>query len=158
MKEFTQTTFGAVGNCWQTAVACLLDVDPSTLPDQSKCDLRGPDGYRTEPFFQNLLNTYLYKHHGLIYTEISTPGLSELLTVRDPGWHFLTGTTERTGTPGGAERHVVVARYGKMVWDPHPSRAGLLDAINIALLIPMPAEWEQTWSGYTCGCPNCVVV
>jgi hypothetical protein len=157
MTPHTQTTFGTQGNCWQYAVASLLDVDPLTLPDQSKCDVPDAEGLRQQPYFQNLLGAYLKKHHGLAYVEVHYEGFASLVTVREPGWHFLTGTTVRTGTPGAAKRHVVVARYGEMVWDPHPSRAGLLDEINLALLMAFPKSWESHWRT-ACECPACAAL
>lgn len=155
MTEYTQTTFGSRGNCWQTAVACLLDVEPATLPDQSICDPPLPDGGHGTPFFSNWLGSYLRKHHDLAYFEIHVPEARHMLTVREPGWHFLTGETERTGKPDGSPRHVVVARYGEMVWDPHPSRAGLTRKINLALLVPFPDAWKSHRYD-DCFCPSCI--
>lgn len=156
MREFTQTTFGLQGNCWQTAVACLLDVDPVTLPDQSICDHLDGEGRRQPPFYGNLLQVYLKKHHRLAYVDNFPSTLLDVLAIRDPGWHFLTGTTERSGTPGGAPRHVVVARYGKVAWDPHPSRAGLLGEIRYAFLVPRPPEWDAyVGREDPCECPAC---
>ena len=153
MLEFTQTSFGDVGNCWQTSVACLLEVEPATLPDQTKCDLTGPNGRRLPPSYMNLLNGYLRKHHGLAYVELHTPGLLDIITVKEPGWHLLTGETTRSVE--GSPRHVVVGRYGQMVHDPHPSRAGLSNDIKLAFLIPFPPEWEETWKAIPCECPGC---
>lgn len=157
MKEYTQTTFGIQGNCWQTAVACLLEVDPKELPDQSRCDQRDEKGIRKQPFFINLIGAYLRKHHNLAFHEINVPGIHELLTVKDPGWHFLIGRTIRSGDVDKADiHHVVVARYGEMMWNPHPDRSGLTDCIRLALLIPFPKEWENVWSGVNCECPKCL--
>jgi len=156
MKEFTQTTVGTRGNCWQTAVACVLEVDPATLPDQSVCDQPREDGSRQPPFYGNRLRQYLKKHHGLLYVEIYPSTLADaFLGMKEPGFHFLTGTTVRTGTPGGAPRHVVVARHGEAIWDPHPSRAGLLGEIRTAVLVPFPPEWDKGAQEDPCECPAC---
>jgi len=156
MREYTQTTFGDRGNCFQTAIACVLEVEPASLPDQSACDRRGPDGRRQEPYFQNLLQAYLRKHHGLAYFDRLPSTILSVFAFRDPGYHFLSGTTVRTGTLGAAERHIVVARHGKMVWDPHPSRAGLIDDVRISVLAPHPPEWDQHVALQTeCECPPC---
>jgi hypothetical protein len=158
MKEFTQTSFGTKGNCWQTSVACVLDLDPATLPDQSVCDLVDAEGHRQPPYYGNRLRAYLKKHHGLLYIEVYPTTLRDaFLGLKEPGYHFLTGTTERTGTPGGAPRHVVVARHGEMIWDPHPSRAGLLGEIKTAVLVPFPPEWDRgTVQDDQCECPACI--
>jgi hypothetical protein len=45
--------------------------------------------------------------------------------MRERGYHLMVGTT--VWTPVNGRHHAVVARFGEMVWDPHPSRAGLVD-------------------------------
>jgi hypothetical protein len=66
----------------------------------------------------------------------------------------MTGTTVRSADYNG-ERHVVVGLNGQTVWDPHPSRAGLLDEIHWALLSPWPKGWNG-WSDSVCVCPSCI--
>lgn len=166
MREWTQSVTmtpenGFAGNCWQTAVACLLDVHPDELPAQSECDLYDakPDGTRGKwredsPSYNDRLYSYLRKHHDLCYVELHLPAEAfALLSIREPGWHMLTGRTVRSDQYGGT-RHVVVARYGEMVWDPHPSRAGLLEEIRWAFLIPFPAQWKHN-EPKPCMCPKC---
>lgn len=168
MLKLTQTVTaskenGFVGNCWQTCVACVLDLDPETLPDQSKYDWRRemPDGtIERGPAYGSALRAYLRKHHDLAYLELHHPQeVYPLLRVAEPGWHFMTGRTIRSDAFGGL-RHVVVGRYGKMVWDPHPSRAGLTSEIQWAFLVPFPREWED-WerrrNPEPCTCPACKV-
>lgn len=161
MRKFTQTTFGEEGNCWQTAVACLLEVDPAELPSQSAVIMEShADGLQHRRHYSGILGAYLFKHHRLTYVELYQPGLYQYLTIKEPGWHLLTGTTVRTGTAPGFERHVVVGRYGEMVWDPHPTRAGLVGDIHLALLIPFPVHVPQWLDTYThgrepCICPAC---
>lgn len=156
MKEFTQTTTGPVGNCWQTAVACLLEIEPASLPDQATHDLQLVDGNWIGKGYNNFLQEYLRKHHGLAYVEMHMPASAlAMVAIRDPGWHLMTGETVRT--PINKSRHVVVGRYGQIVWDPHPSRAGLTgDDIRYALLAPWPKEWSGPWrEGISCVCPAC---
>lgn len=156
MTEYTQTTFGLQGNCWQTVIACVLDVDPTTLPDQSVCDQRGPDGQRKEPYFGNLLNAYLRTHHRSTYATISPSSLWDVLGPRTTdALYFMSGPTVRTGTPGGAPSHVVIARGAQMIWDPHPSRDGLLRVEHRSILVPYPPEWDESPSWNPCRCPAC---
>lgn len=73
------------------------------------------------------------------------------------GLHMITGRTVRTATNGS--RHVVVARRGEIVWDPHPSRAGLLDDADDgqrewSFLVPFPRSWEL-FTAHPCICPQC---
>ena len=157
MRELTQTSVHpAIGNCWQTCVACLLDLDPEVMPPQAEYDWRrtNEDGsVEYGPAYHNALMGYLRRHHDLTYVEISSPEeLLPSLRVAEPGWHMMTGRTVRSDALDGA-RHVVVARYGEVVWDPHPSRAGLLEEIRWAFLVPFPKLWAE--SRNICVCPAC---
>ena len=159
MKKLTQTRTGATGNCWQTCVAMLLDVDPELLPPQADYDWKVPKeggGFEWGPSYQAALQFYLHKHHDLHYVEIHCPEetLSKI-RVEHPGWHMMTGRTVRSDSLDGA-RHVVVGYYGEVWWDPHPSRAGLLEDIRWGFLIPFPKSYERTtWSHGSCECPTC---
>lgn len=160
MIELTQTTLGLEGNCWQTCVASILEIDPATMPAQSKYDrvTKGADGNNVYgPSYSNVLRAFLRDHHGLTYAEVYSHTIAGL-AVRDPGWHMILGPTERSASLGGM-RHVVVGRYGVPVWDPHPSRAGLLERdISWGLLVPFPEEWRDKKSmGGVCECPACLV-
>ena len=138
----TQTVTGERGNCWQTAIASVLEIDPRTMPDQSAFE-----------YYQEPLKNYLRDHHELAYVELWPPGLASVISVKAPGWHFLCGPTERRTADGRTLAHVVVARYGEMVWDPHPSRAGLTVAERMGVLMPFPKEWRG--SRPPCVCPAC---
>lgn len=168
MIELTQTNL-APGNCFQTCVASVLDLDPSLLPAQENYDryVIKEDGARSYPHphkrYDAAVNVYLQKHHGLGYLQLHVPTASLLavMGMRDPGWHFFAGNTVRTATTGCT--HLVVARYGEIVWDPHPSRAGLLDDGHrrLAMLIPWPESWTSVWGSSTgdmppCECPACL--
>ena len=135
MIEFTQTNLDP-GNCWQTAVACLLEVSPDTLPDQNVCDLK----VGSPPFYQNELGAYLRKHYGLAFVSIQ-PFMLTQLTVKEPGIHLMSGKTVRTSR--NHQNHIVVARHGELLWDPHPSRAGLTEVIYWSFLVPYPEEWTR---------------
>ena len=174
MNQLTQTVLasaanGWAGNCWQTCVAIVLGVDPDLLPPQAECDLytTNADGSRGDrvkgtPYYQMHLRAYLRKHHGLAYVELhEVAEVFEALAVVDDRLHMLTGPTVRSASLGGLH-HVVVARRGKMVWDPHPSRAGLLAEDNHwAFLVSFPKYWTECEkrNGTTpepCVCPACV--
>jgi hypothetical protein len=155
MKEFTQTDLDP-GNCWQTAVACVLEVEPRALPSQTAVEAQGKA-------YQNALNAYLEHHHGMLYTELEdyqTLGV----TLPDPGWHLLVGPTVRT-TPERRIHHCVVGHHGAPAWDPHPSRAGLTEVRRWGILCPLhdrlrrwrkemleksPGDWD-----FLCVCPTC---
>lgn len=153
MREYTQTDT-THGNCWQTAIACVLEVDPAELPCQVSIEV----GKRS---YNNALLWYLEKHHGLMYSELQDYQFPAL-DVRQPGWHVALGPTVRTAVHG--KHHAVVAHRGTPVWDPHPTRAGLLEVQRWGILAPLPgriaAEREARRAKYPgewgCECPACL--
>jgi len=129
MKYFTQSNLRP-GNCWQTAIACLLDVDPDLLPPQVEIESMGPCGVLSGwGSYTNVLNGYLGKHHGLIYSEVQAYKFGSVKPVN--AGHVMCGPTVRTEAlrVAGAPHvhHCVVAVDGKMIWDVHPSRVGLTE-------------------------------
>lgn len=158
MIELTQTKLDP-GNCWQTGIACLLEVPIESLPTQEHYDwyVEREDGNRTYgPDYSTALGSYLRKHHGLAYIEID-PSLWPVIQLKEPGLHTISGTTIRSATNGG-RRHLVIGRHGEMVWDPHPSRAGLIGDFRWWILAPFPKHWEETWDRHSnrpCECPQC---
>jgi hypothetical protein len=134
-----------------------LEVEPSTLPDQVAVE-------SVKRSYSNVLNSYLEKHHGLMYSELQEFQILGV-QVRDPGWGVLLGPTVRSATNGGRS-HAIVGRYGEPVWDPHPSRAGLLKVERWGLLVPLldsikafresrRQEVPQEWPDLFCSCPKC---
>src|SRR5512145_485089 len=146
------------GSCWQTAIACVLDIDPSILPDQTNCDLTvkpDPDDettWRYGPYYIDVVNRYLRKHHGLLYW---VDACYKFERMAFEGFHFICGHTVRSAANG--TRHIVVAENRKMVWDPHPSQAGLIDAIQYGFLVKFPADVAGMSDLYRkpCMCPEC---
>ncbi len=123
MRELTQTSLDP-GNCWQTCIAMLLDVEPSSMPPQELFpEKRGVDRktYAGHFSYSNALNAYLMTHHGLVYFEVEPWKFRALGPVQ--GLHLISGETVRT--PVNKSDHVVMGRDGEVVWDPHPSRDGL---------------------------------
>lgn len=128
MIQFTQTNLNP-GNCWQTAIACILEVDPETMPPQHEIEaLRAEKAVSGWGSYHNALNGYLTKHHGLVYSEIYRHQFGSVRPLRE--WHTLNGPTVRTSelkeSGNFHVNHCVVARNREFVWDVHPSRAGLV--------------------------------
>lgn len=158
-QRLTQTTFGTEGNCWQTCCAMLLGVELDALPAQGDYDkFRLKENGAREwygPGYNNVLQAYLIKHHGLCYQEMHQAAtLYEHIAVSAPGWHMMTGRTVRSDQFHGT-RHVVVARFGEVWHDPHPSRAGLLEELRWAFLVKHPTDWRRQWEKERCKCPAC---
>ena len=167
----TQTSLDP-GNCFQTVVAMLLGVAPETLPDQTKCDEQLPprkcecgapgcigivrDRVKGTPWYSDWLSVYLEKHHGMAYFRIDAPWESARETIAIPGYHALSGRTVRSAAMGTT--HIVLAKGGSMVWDPHPSRAGLLEdgELRASMLIPYPRAWVRSGPAEPCMCPACI--
>ena len=120
MVPYTQTSVGLEGNCLQTSIECILEVPQGTLPGQRDYPL----GRYQEP-----LNGFLASL-GLRYFE-TPPGWPAR------GWHVVTGTSPRTRKLGTL--HSVVGCNGKPVWDPHPSRQGLLRMTSWGVLVRLAA-------------------
>lgn len=154
MKEYTQSNL-LPGNCWQTAAACLLEVDPDELPDQLSVSATGEH-------YGNALTNYLARHFDLMTYVMYDVGLFEVFTLREPGWHLISGPTVRT--PHNQSNHVVVGCHGEQYWDPHPSRALLTAVTTFTLFMPVSelrrtarkAQAERLPGSLDCVCPKCL--
>jgi hypothetical protein len=157
------------GNCWQTAIACILDEDPLNLPPQDEIeaiDNRVLNGWGS---YRNVLNGYLTKHYNLMYFEVQAFAFGGIKIAREDGLHLLIGPTVRTANlaANGAPHihHVVIGRNGEFVWDVHPSRAGLTRVESWGILGSLQAitlenrEYNKDDEKYnlvfSCLCPKC---
>jgi hypothetical protein len=104
------------GNCMQAAVATVLGVGLDEVPHFL---VDGPS-----PGWWDRMNAWLLAHHGVA---IITLVASDF--VVPPVVHLMVGTTCR------GSKHVVVGFDGRMVWDPHPSDAGLVTVEHIELFV-----------------------
>ncbi|CCH01266.1 hypothetical protein FAES_3257 [Fibrella aestuarina BUZ 2] len=126
MKFYHQTRLhqpdlGINGNCFPTALACLLDLDSPEAAPQFQELFDDPD----QNWFA-MMQDWLY----------------------ELGWEFITVYKHRSnGQPylvsGDTERgtyHVCIYQDGKLLHDPHPSGAGLINVKEIQMLIPVSNE------------------
>lgn len=124
MKRFNQLHVhdpdtGEVGDCFRTAIACLIDRNPSTIPNFA-------EGQGTDQEAVVMARTWLRNHHGLglfMFAAGDVTPLADFLAwvERFNGgerWILVCSTRE-----GGAG-HALVCEGGKIAWDP----AGLLPA------------------------------
>lgn len=151
MNRYVQSNVSP-GNCWQTAVACILEVDPAELPDQVAIS-----EVKTGPFegsYNNALQKYLQVHHGLVYSCLHG---YQKDGVTPRGWHMIEGRTVRTDTNGGVQ-HVIVGHCGEPIWDPHPSGEGLTSVERVSFLTPRREELErgEWWNSVPCLCRSCL--
>lgn len=116
---------GREGDCWRTAVACLLDMpDPLAVPH-----FIALDGWWEST---------------VAWVEIETQGrwtlgafdpVFPIYVAPDLSPQFVIGTGP---SPRGDFLHAVIvsALDGELIWDPHPSRAGLAGPlVDIAVLL-----------------------
>lgn len=155
----TQSVTGENGNCWQTSVACILRVDPETLPDQATIErVTGKDENGKivrAGTYNNPLQAYLREHHAMTLVQLWDTHLACVRVTSMNGYHLAYGPSERT--PQLGVDHVVVAHEGKTVWDPHPSRAGITKATSWGAFAPWPPDRDMTWhrDKNPCVCPRC---
>lgn len=113
MKETDQTIFEAgKGNCFAACLASLLEIPIAEVvhfPPGECCNWR------------EIINEWLAPK-GLFFIDIALAGDMRDELVRFWGHHIIMGDSPRPI----AERHAVVGYKGTMVFDPHPSRAGLV--------------------------------
>lgn len=122
MIEYTQSDT-THGDCWQTALACIIDTPPERLPPQVEIEqwpTRALGGWGS---YRNVMNGYLRTHMGMEYSQINRPSFSAVVPIYE--YHVICGPSVRT--PTTKRNHCVVAHLGREVWDPHPSRAGLTE-------------------------------
>ncbi len=123
MKPVDQTRFGFdytrddCGDCFSACVASLLELPLGAVPI-----------FMEKPNWLLALNTWL-KQRGFwaVTFELTEGGWSP------EGYCILGGKSPRAT---GDEMHAVVGFGRKVVHDPHPSRAGLVDLRDVTLLIP----------------------
>lgn len=155
MIQHTQTrliphteTAKAKGNCWQTCAASILDLPIEALPDQVDVEDAGQS-------FNNALIAYLWKHHRMSLVVLHQWAMRAPVCIEDV-YHIACGPTVRTSTNG--VNHCVVARAGEIVWDVHPSRAGLLSVNEFQFIVPAAIDTiapKTTFGDRDCMCPAC---
>lgn len=124
MIPHTQTHFfggyeeGVIrGNCWQTAVASVLDLKLEQVPHFVDADERfGVDWweYTVNWLWHNGYDIFRPDRH--LYTN---------------EYYLVSGKS-----PRGDFYHVVIYKNGKMVHDPHPSQAGVLTEETMEVIRP----------------------
>ena len=124
-QEFThRPEIGQQGDCQRAVIASLLEKPIADVPHflQIAAD---PDDYWT------LLQKFCLSHG---YAYLTVPARSGALFLGDVTgiYHEISGPSPR----GNGVFHAVVGLDGQIVFDPHPSRAGLAGT---------PAEWEHAY-------------
>lgn len=109
----------ARGNCWQTAIASVLDLPLDAVPHFVDVDER----FGTENWF---FYTYNWLHaRGWHIERIATH-------IYTNEYYLVSGPS-----PRGNFWHVVIYRNGKMVHDPHPDGTGILSEECFDVIRPL---------------------
>lgn len=128
MIEVTQTLLhdeenGVVGNCLQAAFASLLELPIEEVPHFVAMD----DCWDAmQRWFRERYQSFY------LVVEADQQGLDWYLY--HAGHHIITGTSPR------GLQHAVVGEKGEMVFDPHPSRGGLVDIKRYGFIVPLESK------------------
>ena len=127
MRPTRQTKFGDTeGNCFPACLASLLELPLETIPNF--CHAYGHAHMaRTGRDWLTEARSWLHPR-GWWYLEVAAKTLEAI-----PGgvWHVMAGPS-----PRGDHYHSVVGSGGAMIFDPHPSQAGLKRLETFGFLIP----------------------
>lgn len=114
---------GIFGDCWRTAIACILDLHPTEVPHISDRELPSAE-------FNRRTNEYLATQ-GMIKIEWAHPCgeaheeslriLFNNMLIINPGIYYILSGRSRTGC-----NHAVVALGDKIVHDPSLDDAGIV--------------------------------
>lgn len=113
MKEVSQTKLHDPkgirnGNCFAAVVASLLELDIEDVPNvETLFDL--PDNHVWAEVMTRWLSHHGHEWHSINREDVVTDEL-----------YLVVGKSPRGVT------HVCIYKNGVMVWDPHPSRSGLI--------------------------------
>jgi hypothetical protein len=119
MKPVDQTKLGVDGNCYSACLASILELSVEEVPVFGL----GPVSWLIEA------EKWLRAKHG--YTMIGfDPVVVENFYCRPAMHHLIRGESPRGP-------HAVVGFCGEIVYDPHPSRDGLVMVSGYEFLIPI---------------------
>lgn len=107
---------GVFGDCQRTAIACLLDLDPSQVPHHHR---HLPDGEQ-----RRLLDEWLAPRGLKVVFMAFRCEPAEMLAVMkvaNPGLFYMLSGTSRTGV-----NHVVIAQDDRVVHDPSLDDSGII--------------------------------
>lgn len=148
MKKQHQTTFGGLdavpeerGNCFSTCIACLLGIDTALVPNF--CGLYGEREWMVQA------NRWL-SEKGLLLVHFQ--GADPLASIPEYQEH---ATMIASGLSPRGHKHSVLWRNGKLLHDPHPSGAGLVEVPTEFELVVV-SDLEKLESFFVSGYDPCL--
>jgi hypothetical protein len=127
MKYHKQTILhdpknGSYGDCYRTALACILDLDPHEVPHFMH-GLSNDEGALFEARVDQWLQPLGYSKIVVAFAaDLALPDLLSNLAINSPHNYFLLGGQTPRGNGVG---HIVVGYHDKVIHDPHPSNCGV---------------------------------
>lgn len=136
---------GQYGDCHRTAIACLLDLDPESVPhfyeEKVQAEARG-ENYHWRDEVERFLNT-----RGFTAVDITfgcdLPELFRFMETWNPQTLYLLG-----GSSPRRFNHTVICCGGGFEWDPHPD-AEFVDSpldsgyFEITFLLPISMKQDK---------------
>lgn len=114
-----------LGDCVRASYATLFDLPLSAVPRFDPAVLGGEDQRDRERRWLRSLGFRLIE-----ITSAPDELPADILGLVPPGLHLISGLSPR------GFGHRCVGAGGRVVWDPHPSGAGLTRVYSIGLLVP----------------------
>jgi hypothetical protein len=129
MKPISQTKFGMKGNCFSACIASIFEIELNDAPDlMPNENIKGEEQ-------DKILNEWLRKYN-LKYIEVRFQNDKVekfLLCV----YHFIIGTSPRNKDID----HCVVGLGGKMIYDPHPDKTGVVGLLKYGVFISLDVSF-----------------
>lgn len=122
------------GDCWRTALGCLLDLRPEQVPHFVEMYI----DKSTEAMTEHIQNWLGLRGYHLLVMGFADPGsVEEACNFGDGKVLYMLGGTSRNKT-----NHVVICHHGGIFWDPSPANTGIVGPLDdgtyqISILVPI---------------------
>jgi hypothetical protein len=110
--------------CWLACIASITGISLDAFPDVPARELTGDEQCEIRNAVTRVLRANGWQLHHLWTNPPHGPPAPR-------GWAIAGGESPRH------RPHAVVAYDGRLIFDPHPSRAGLLETDEYEVLVPM---------------------
>lgn len=105
------------GDCWRTAIACLLDLSPEDVPHAHTFTQEDWNGHPIKDWL---------RERGLVIVNAQYLGETPLTDILRQSAEVYPGLNFMVSGRSPNANHVVIVRDGEIVWDPHPDEPGLV--------------------------------
>lgn len=143
---------GIYGDCFRTAIACLLNIKPEQVPHIGPDEWASADAFGAH--FDRVLESF-----GLHKVEIAFDKLDALLAtmqICNPRTYYLL-----SGKSSNGVGHVVIALGGEIVWDPAQDDSGIVGPMDedglywVTFLVPSSMRKPEPSRARTFGGESC---